>query len=200
MMTRLYGTTKSRLQAETMSKWWFNSSKKQKLHEVIHALCVPARENGPPNKHIYEKNSEKMSELACDYHENLQHDRPDVPKETRDQEIAELLDDLKARATENHREVLSDPLTREDIAEALKASDSETTAGTDGLTYKLLKMLVKKHQQDMGVNIRGFDILEAMRRVFKDIEDFGSNENAHFSDRWMCPLYKKKRLEQNCQL
>src|ERR1700761_3921341 len=65
-MLRQYRTTKSRLESETMSKWWFKSSKEQKLRDIIYVLRKLARSNSCEDKDMYEKDSTKMAQLRRD--------------------------------------------------------------------------------------------------------------------------------------
>ena len=40
--------------------------------------------------------------------------------------------------------------------------------------------------------MEGFDIIEALTRVFTDIQAYGVDERAGFAEGWICPIYKKK--------
>jgi hypothetical protein len=63
---------KMRLENESpASKLWAKSGKEQKPRDTIIELRVP---NSPPEDPVYVQRSDKMSELARDYYDSLQHE------------------------------------------------------------------------------------------------------------------------------
>ncbi|KAJ6544098.1 hypothetical protein B0H19DRAFT_1076262 [Mycena capillaripes] len=64
---------RNRMEGETICRHWCQSNKKKQPRDMIYALRKPA-DIAPNGQAQYEKNSQKMAELARDYHEKLQED------------------------------------------------------------------------------------------------------------------------------
>ena len=137
------------------------------------------------------KTTHEMKELARDYHEGIQHIKENIPEDIREMKITKALDALETQALEEQKEMLAAPITREEVEEALKATDSNSAAGLDGITYELWKTLALSFKEDSAGNIPSFDVIDLLTLLFNDIEEFGIVEGTGFTDGWMCPIYKK---------
>ncbi|THH14525.1 hypothetical protein EUX98_g9603 [Antrodiella citrinella] len=136
---RLDVATRNKLEGETISKYWSQVNKDKKLRDVIFALKKPEplREDEP----IYELDSKKMSNLARNYHENLQEAEPVINPLLRAEKTKALLDQIERKPTDQQKEESRNELTENDVENALKKSQSGSAAGIDGATYDLWKTL-----------------------------------------------------------
>jgi hypothetical protein len=87
--------------------------------------------------------------------------------------------------------MLEAKLTLEDVRRALKLSANNKAPGLDGITYELWKTLDSRYQTAISLDKLAFNILNAMLKVYNDIETHGMLKGTGFSKSWMCPLYKK---------
>lgn len=88
--------TNNRTMGETMCKFWTRSGKMAKPRDLIYAL----RKTGNSEQDIaYEKRSEVMASLAREYHDDLQRQYTDVPREIREEKIAKVLNNIRMRTT-----------------------------------------------------------------------------------------------------
>jgi len=83
-------------------------------------------------------------------------------------------------------------LTSEHVEKALQLTKNGSVTGMDGCPYELWKTLNAHFVKAKKSNKAGFDIIETLTRVFKDIQEHGVNERSEFTNGWMCPIYKKK--------
>jgi len=67
-----------------------------------------------------------------------------------------------------------------------------SATGMDGCLYELWKTLNACFVKAKESNKAGFNIIETLTRVFKDIQEHSVNERSEFANGWMCPIYKKK--------
>ncbi|EJD35547.1 hypothetical protein AURDEDRAFT_75188, partial [Auricularia subglabra TFB-10046 SS5] len=84
-------------------------------------------------------------------------------------------------------------LSAEDVSSSVQDSKNGKAAGLDGIIYELWKVLDARFRA-APADARGtlvFDVTDAMRKVFTDVEDYGLPEGSRFAEGWLCPLYKK---------
>ncbi|KAF8178318.1 Endonuclease/exonuclease/phosphatase, partial [Mycena galopus ATCC 62051] len=184
--------TKNRLEGETICAHWCQSNKVAKPRDMIYALRKPAEPGADANTPAqYEKNSQKMAEMARDYHEKLQNDDDPPQEEIREEKIKTVLENIDAVPTEDQTEMMKRQLLEADGAEALKLSQNNKAAGLDGATYELWKVIHERYLEDVRCNRPAFNLIALMTRTFNDIESFGVISSTNFSEGWMCPIYKK---------
>jgi ribonuclease HI/exonuclease III len=187
---RMHIAAKNRLEGETISKYWTQLNKSKTPRDTILMLKYP--NSTPP---IFEKNSQKMAELAKDYHNNLQ---------TKDQCIDLSLEAARARAYETITTTttpednieLAHPLSELEIALALKCLPNYKAAGMDGIPCELWKILEKQYSQSKNTETPQANIVKILTLVFNDIETYGIAPNTDFSLGWLCPIYKKGDVKE----
>ena len=176
---------KNRIEGETMTRSWTQSNKVEKPRDTIYALRKHQTDNNRQDP--YEKNSQKMAELARNYHENLQKDGIDPDRTLRDQCTEEALAALQRRVNVEQRNLLRGIITEEDVEEALQNSQNLKSPGMNGITYELWKHIHQEYKK----NPEKFNIIKLMTEYFNDIQKYGISETSDFSIGWMCPIYKK---------
>jgi exonuclease III len=180
---------RNRLEGEIIGRYWSRLNKPSKPREIIQRLKKnTGADEAPPQ---YETNSQKMANMARTYHNKLQSERPDSSEEEREEKIQAVLGRTAKKVTEEQAEKLKTRLTNEDVRQALRLSANFKAPGLNGITYELWKTLEARCQTARSLNKPAFDIIDAMRQVFNDIEINGMERGTHFSESWMCPLYKK---------
>ncbi|THH18572.1 hypothetical protein EUX98_g8936 [Antrodiella citrinella] len=186
--------TRNKLEGETISKYWSQINKDKKPRDVIFALKKPEprREHEPE----YEIDSKKMSNLARNYHENLQEAEPVINPLLRAEKTKALLDQIERKATDQQKEELKNELTENDVENALKKSQSGSAAGIDGATYDLWKTLNERFKEDERAEQPAFNVVKLLTAVFNDIERYGVDKDTGFADGWMCPIYKKNDRDE----
>lgn len=189
---RSIAATRNRIEGETICASWTKANKAAKPRDMIYALRKPMEPETDPNGPAqYEKNSQKMAELARDYHENLQIDENLPAEELREEKIRTVLENITAKTTDEQFEAMKRQLLEEDVAAALKNSQNNRAAGLDGATYELWKTIHTRYLEDIRGNRQAFNLIGLMTRTFNDIESFGVVPSTNFSEGWMCPIYKK---------
>ncbi|KAJ7133771.1 Endonuclease/exonuclease/phosphatase, partial [Mycena crocata] len=188
---RVATATRNRIEGETMCKYWPQSNKEAKPRDTIYALRKPGGVGENPDQDVYEKDSQKMAELARNYHEELQVDHNPPEKELRDEKIQKVLENISTRTTDQQFETMRRKLLEEDVAEALKHSQNNKAAGLDGATYELWKTIHARYIEDVRCGRTAFNLIGLMTKAFNNIEEFGVVASTNFSEGWMCPIYKK---------
>ena len=177
---------------EKLGGTWSNLSKPRKPRDAIHRLKIP---DSTPDQ--YEVRSDRMAELAKNYHEALQEaGLEDETNQEREARITEILEQIPEHQKFQNPEYsdLNAGITDGYIELALSVAKNGSATGLDGCPYELWKELMNKHNElkKAGYANAGFDIVGALTIVFRDIQDKGIEPGTNFADGWMCPLYKKK--------
>ena len=188
-LARLTASTKYTLNAEKVSKYWSRLNKDKKPRDLFFALRSESDEG-----QRYETRSDRMAELARNYHEKLQQDGIDIEElpEERQHNISEALGEARMNLSRDGAGHLRASVTRGDVAEALRRSATGKATGVDGIPYEFWTTLDARWFRLRGTEEPQFDCLQLLTLVYKDIEDHGTCKEAGFADGWMCPLYKKK--------
>ena len=177
-----------------MSWYWTQINKEIKPRDVIYALRKANNQTnngGHAAGDIYEKDSGQMAGLARDYHESLQDAGHSRDIQTHDQDIEGSLQCLKTRASPEQKGNFEAKITRAEVEDVLKASQSEKAAGIDGVTYELWQAINKRFERASKEEQPAFDILSLMTTAYNDIKGHGINKSMKFAEGWMCPIYKK---------
>ncbi|KAJ3797677.1 Endonuclease/exonuclease/phosphatase, partial [Lentinula aff. detonsa] len=186
-----------RLEGEIPTRYWSQTTKDRKPRDVMMALkksTAEANEHGVIHGNMYEKNSQKMANIAQEYHSRLQTQGLNLEQEEeRQRQVPAILDALKVKISDEHRDQLKGHLTTASIRKALKLTKNHTAPGLDGTSYELWKEIQRASNEKATTdrNRGAFDIAELMTAAFNDISENGIREGTGFSDGWMCPLYKK---------
>jgi hypothetical protein len=86
---------------------------------------------------------------------------------------------------------LSEPLSENEIATALKHLPNGKAAGMDGIPSEMWKILQQRYEQNKSSNNPRANICKLLTRVFNDIETNGVEQDTAFALGWICPIYKK---------
>ncbi|KAJ3971322.1 hypothetical protein EV361DRAFT_800304, partial [Lentinula raphanica] len=175
---------------ETISRHWTKKNREQKPRDIIWRLeYTPQR--AEPTQARFETASSKMADMMRDHHQNLQYDTEHPNEELRTQAMTTVLHRINTHLPENLQEPLRRRLSREDTEQALTLSANYKAPGIDGITYETWKILDGRYTNALAHEKQTFDIIDALQRVYNDIELNGMAPNTNFSESWLCPLYKK---------
>jgi exonuclease III len=179
----------NRLEGETVSKYWSQVNKSRRPRDMIYAL---QKLGDGATGHV--TRSDKMAELARNYHHNLLSAGLNTPPDERDIIIEEVLQTVKPGSTLNNEDStkLDQQLTEHDILESMKSTQNGSSTGINGLPYELWKTLHDRYEIESKADKPTFNIIHTLTRVYNDIEEYGVQEGTDFAAGWMCPLYKKK--------
>ncbi|KAJ6594783.1 hypothetical protein B0H19DRAFT_854250, partial [Mycena capillaripes] len=176
---------RNRIEGETICRHWCQSNKIAKPRDMMYALRKPATPGDDPNAPTqYEKDLQKMAEMARDYHEKLQRDEDPPAEEVRYKKIERVLENISTTTTDEQYEAMRKQVLEEDVAEALKQSKNNRAAGLDGATYELWKTIHARYIEDVRCGRTAFNLIGLMTKAFNDIEDFGVVPSTNFSEGW----------------
>lgn len=179
------------LKGEKINKYWTKVNNPRKLRDIIHHLLDP--QTGRPVTR-----SDKMAELARDYHEKLQSE--DLSPQT-DPRRQDAITDALSAIPDNQvlddptQSPLNHPLRHTDLEAALNGSKLGSAAGPDGIPYEVWKLLHTNHKTNIRNNKPSFDVLDCMLITLTDIQKNGVDPRTRFTLGWMCPIYKKKEKD-----
>jgi hypothetical protein len=178
-------------QGEVLGGAWSAINKERKPRDILYRLKVPNSE--PP---VYERNTDRMAELARSYHDNLQSEGLSHPGEspeyTRPLHLALKEIPASQKLQDPGNDATDWEISPEQVKEAVHIAKKGSATGIDGCPYELWKTLAARFKQAKSEEKEGFDIIEALTIVFTDIREHGVDEQAGFANGWMCPIYKKK--------
>ena len=181
--------TELAVQGEKLGGVWSAMNKEKKPRDLIRRLKIP--DSNPPQ---YERDSERMADLAKRYHDNLQY--LDLHPEIADKEerTSLILNEIPKEQTlkESDAQAEDHPLTETQTEKALHLSKNGSATGMDGCPYELWKTLKTHHERASKTDKPSFNIIKTMTRVFADIQTHGVDRKTSFALGWMCPIYKKK--------
>jgi len=177
---------KCRLENETISKSWINTNKERRPQDTIKALRILESPAGRPS---YTTRTDKMANLARNYHENLQTDG--LSDNVSEEEFNDVLSSLKHKLSQHDKNKLATFLTRTEIKQALKDLPNGKAAGIDGIPHELWKALLTRFENKKRTDELQFDIIKCLTLIYNDIEQHGISAPSEFPKGWMCPLYKK---------
>lgn len=185
--TRLATATHYELNAERTSKYWSAVNKARKPRDLFFAL-------GRPGATEYETRSDRMANLARDYHDEIQHDGMSNSTGTpaREVEILDALSDVDAKLPSEDARQLGRGVTRAEVELALDEAGLGKASGLDGLPYEFWLKLRKRWEASTERSSPRFDCVGLLHLAYCDLETFGPCEAAALAEGWMCPLYKKK--------
>ncbi|KAL7277489.1 hypothetical protein ACG7TL_008410 [Trametes sanguinea] len=184
---------KHKVSGEIPTKYWVNLHKEHKPRELIPALEKLGRTSqaGEPE---FERDATKMAELAREHYDSVQRDGPETrsPQE-RERDTEAVLKTIGTRLNDEQRGTVGGPIDRDECQHALKHAKSGTAPGLDGIQYEVWKTVSARYTEDSRHPGRtAFDVLELLEEAFRDVQDFGECEAAHFTEGWMTPIYKEK--------
>ncbi|KAJ3873071.1 hypothetical protein F5051DRAFT_444576 [Lentinula edodes] len=152
---------------ETISRYWSAMNKSKSPRETIQRLRIHEmrtvnghtnqpnpvnEENQPtgnqdnndalePNQPIYEQNFKRMADMMSAYHGKIQIDETPTDNNQRHTVTEAVLNRIKTRISDQHRQKMTDLLTDDDVDEALKLSANYKAPGLNGIPYKVWKII-----------------------------------------------------------
>ncbi|KAL7282742.1 hypothetical protein ACG7TL_004216 [Trametes sanguinea] len=184
---------KHRVDGELPTKYWVRLHNEAKPRELIPFLEKEG-EILPSGEQAYETDPRRMAHLARTHYDGVQRDGPEVVEQTqRERDITEVLGAIDARLTDQQHEEVSLGLTYEECSKALKCAKNGTAPGLDGIQYEVWKVIHARFIEDSRHEERTkFDVLAVLSEAFADVQAHGVAKGTHFTDGWMCPIYKDK--------
>jgi hypothetical protein len=164
---RLSSQIRNKLEGEVISKYWTGINKPHAPREIIHRFVKDKRAEVPQ----YETNSQRMANMARDYHNEIQKERTEVQPEIREEKIEKVLGRTTRKVTEEQGDLMKARLTIEEVRYALRRSANYKAPGLDGIPYEVWKVLDQRYESRKKENKKGFDVLGMMHRVYNDIEN-----------------------------
>ncbi|KAJ3853366.1 Endonuclease/exonuclease/phosphatase, partial [Lentinula lateritia] len=198
-LRRKHSAAKDRLIGETICKEWVSANKEKKPRDIIYALEKPTqvsqvRDTEPPllSRAEFEKHSQKMAELARDYHDSLQLKGLNHNPQDRQEAITEALEKISSKLTDRQTQMARDEIQWEEIEFALKHSKNGSSSGINGIVYEFWKARADTYKQDKRQEgLEAFDVITLLTAAYKDIQNHGIDQSTGFADGWICPIYKK---------
>ena len=175
---------------EKPSRIWTAINKEKKPRDLIPCLKILG-----PEPLQYERSSERMAELAQNYHESLQHDGiNDTSERDRELQIENALTFIPRcqMLEELEKTQLSWEVKEQQTKKALSISKNNLATGMDGCPYKLWKELKDRHVKRTQEGKPSFNIVRTLTLLFHNIQMNGAHEEVNFALGWICPIYKKK--------
>ena len=187
--TKQATATHYELNAERVTKYWSAINKERKPRDVIYTLRTPHTEPAQ-----YVTKSKDMANLAKEYHNELQRegDAEAQSDPEREECIQEALNAIPTQPDARDLMGLGSEITKRDIKAAIKKTEAGKATGIDGIPYEFWEKMITRHIYKKSQGKDSYDCLEALYLLYRDIDENGIHPNSHFTDGWMCPIYKKK--------
>ena len=188
---RLLGSARNRLEGETLSKHWVRSARENTPRDTIRALRNPLQ--GMERREV---RSDRMTEMARDYHEQLLTADRDPSGDPDRRKLDRVLRNMRVTLSPESVEKLRKDVSDGEVAAALVSSVNDKAAGLDGIPVELWKLLLQQYKSAGEKERHNYcNIARVMARVFADISAHGITDGTGFNEGWMCPIYKKKEAD-----
>jgi hypothetical protein len=133
--------------------------------------------------------SDETAKVARDYHEHLQVE--DLASEAdQDTASAKCFESMASKLSPRVAE-MSKFLTRAEISRVLQIGPTGKSPGINGLPYEFWKQLHQLCEKPKGQTNKPFDVADALRLVYNDIEKFEVAPHTDFTEGWLSLLRKK---------
>ena len=188
---RLLSSARNRLEGETMSKHWVRSAREAAPRDTIRALRNPL---GDQTRQ--ETRSDKMAEIAKEYHEQLLAIDRNPGEEPDERRLTKVLENVNAKLSPEGISTLRGDINEEEIAVAIMSTANDKVAGLDGVPVELWKLLHQQYKSAKENERHKYcNITAVLAKIFKNISMNGVTDGTNFSEGWMCPIYKKKEAD-----
>lgn len=143
------------LEGKTVSRYWTSTNKVIAPRDLIRALAQHSNgdDHETTNSPVvpeYIKDSKKMCEMAREYHKELQKDGTQAEISLqRNKCIQSSLEAIKTKLTPGQCNDIKREITEDKIRTALKKTESYKSPGVDGITYKVWKAMIQKHDDEV---------------------------------------------------
>jgi hypothetical protein len=98
---------------------------------------------------------------------------------------------MEAKLSATDKSEMAKFLTRADIGRVLKMLPNGKSPGINGLPYEFWKKLHKMFETLKSDTNKPFDMVDALKQVYNDIERFGVIAATQFAEGWLSLLHKK---------
>ncbi|TFY56439.1 hypothetical protein EVJ58_g7641 [Rhodofomes roseus] len=177
-------TARYALNAEAISKYWSSINKEKKPRDIIYSLKVPGTEDMITR-------SDRMAQLARDYHDKLQeHDDLQDEDMARSEHIRLATEKLESQLDNYEADALRASISMDDVTDALRKAKPGKASGPDGIPYEFWKSMHDNNESSDNEEA-SFDGANLLLLAYRDIETYGVDPKSGFADGWMCPIYKK---------
>jgi len=176
------------VEGEKIGKTWSNRHKENKPRDTIKCLRDPETDE-------VTRDSAKMTNITAKYHEKLQSDEHDPRAPPNRQHLEEILNQLETKLSNKSKAELANPITEDQVREAIKKTSNEKAPGLDGIPIELWKRMDDQYTESLkneDPNERKCNITWILTQAFLDIEKHGMNEEAKLNEGCISPIYKKK--------
>ena len=188
---RLLYSARNRLEGKTMSKHWVRSARESTPHDTIRALRNPLQ-----NPTQWETRSDRMAEMAREYHKkllSLDQDPDEVPDE---EKLSNTIGSIRTKLSRENIERLRRNVSEEEIEAAMTETANDKAAELDGIPVELWKLLHQQYKSAKDNKRHNFcNITLVLTKIFRDITEHGITTGTAFNEGWMCPIYKKKEAD-----
>jgi hypothetical protein len=162
-------------QGEVNTKYWYQMNKETKSAQYIEAL--------KDSSSVTHKNTEEMSEIATEYHQELQTPLPMTA--LREATLTEILNNLKTKLNKEQHSLFEQPISKDGIKDALSKAENGKSPGKDRLPYEFYKTWAKEEVEGKT------NIIDILYYVFLDIFGHGTHDK-DFTVGVMTLLYKRR--------
>ena len=188
---RLLSSARNRLEGETLSKHWVRSAREDTPRDTIRALRNPL---GDPARR--EVRSDRMAEVAREYHEQLMAIDREPSEEPDEEKLRIVLQHVDKKLSPESAAELRKEIEEGEVIAALGDTANDKAAGLDGVPMELWKLLHQQYKSaKSGEGHKYCDIASVLALIFRDIAANGITEGTNFNEGWMCPIYKKKEAD-----
>ncbi len=182
-----------RLFGDRPTKYWSKLHRETAPRDIIPSFKKEGSV-GAAGEKVYELDSVKMAEMACQHHMNVQRDEPDSrPPEQRELDITIALDSLDLRLDEQQADDMGGEITYDECTRALRVAKNGTAPGIDGIPFELWKTLHTRYTEDSRFPERkAFNIVRLLTAAYEDARIHGVSARTSFAHGWIAPIYKEK--------
>ena len=173
-------------EGEKIGKTWSNRHKANKPRDTLARL--KELEGGGTTD-----DPRRMVKIAATYHDRIQRAGLNRAGNT-EGERSRILGLLRAKLSDRSKTALNGQMSEEEVRNAIDKTNRDKAPGLDGIPIELWKSLAdqRKDADNRGEPEKRCDIAWILTQVYNDIETYGTDPDAGFSEGCMTPIYKKK--------
>ena len=182
---RDYVSATDAAEGEKIGKTWSNRFRESKPRDTIRCLRTP--EDDTPTY-----DSQKMAQVAADYHNRVQFADHEPHNIANPQKLDKILSNLRARLPAASKQKLREQITEEEVRYAIRKTNTDKAPGLDGIPIELWKSLDDQFMSDKSNPKRKCNIIWCLTKVFQDVKANGIDQDAKLNEGCISPIYKKK--------
>ncbi|PBK90128.1 hypothetical protein ARMGADRAFT_1083018 [Armillaria gallica] len=134
-----------------------------------------------------------MAEMMCNYHgDTLQNVSLDIKDKTQESTMRKVLDtNIMVSSSKENKERFKMKISCDEVTKPLWLSKNNSAPERNGATNKFHKVFNDCFIKDEWKSTPSSDIVGVLTEVFNNIEEFRVDTDTHFTEGWMCLIYKK---------